>query len=1035
MTYVWREFSKPGMQSGPAERIPSHKEATNEMILTSDQQQQVSARAADTQAWRDEDDLVRRRKISDEVRLTIENSQILQGSNLDHKTFCKLVSLQWQIQNLNPMTMPRLLGTYHYQVHFRGFEGTPDDLLAAIDPDLSEGGMYEGADLSAVTEALRLIFSPSADSQYAGARAMLEVPGAGLALVSGFLHLCHPDRYALINKASIGPFAKDGWLNVVQDQRRQALVAAKQYFAAVANEGDDVLKDVFRYWIFLDEVRQICKFEDFHVVDQFVWALEGIDQQVSKERLQRIVDQLPSEASNVQVRVEAEAKARQLVESNLGHLSTDQFRTLFELINTCVGKKGVAYNRFAPAFVGHNANLLIERAEELNVWIRKLWTASDAELPTLLDQFWEQNFTGGGRSFPTAILYLRDKEKYAVWTLNLELALYAVVTGLPAKIRTGFSYLRYCDRVRHLRKLAGFAPELHDWVLSTVFTAQAPSNAQVGAVGSGSFTGFAIDTFQFMVDLVANNNQTWFAANEHRFRTQVDQPLRALVKDLGNEVITSLDPTLETSPKSNKCISRIRKNTYGNLEADVYQPSFWAAFYRKDRTKQTDCQFYIVIRKDSLSFGVFFGEQAEDVRVRLIQAIDKNPGLAKKVFASIQSAGFLYIPEESETAGEHVSIESYDQFVEFVKTHHFNVCRSLSPAEAQSAGTAIKAQIGQTFRTLYPLFKLAVSDDPENDIPPYLQGFEEEATGNDERITIADVAAATFLEEAFFAKLDLYLQDKQQLVFAGPPGTGKTHVALKYAEYLTQDKGKVRNVQFHPSYSYEDFMEGLRPTTRNGQLVYEVEDGIFKKLCDEARADAKGIYVVLIDEINRGNLARILGELLFLLERRTETIDLPYSKKRFSIPRNVIVLGTMNSSDRSIALMDLALRRRFHFVTMEPRREVLRAWLIKEKKPLWIEDLFRRLNDALHAEKIDDDHLVGHAHFMSNSLSEEFLELIWEGTIQPMLKEYFFTEPERLKKFQLEKFKERALTALEDEIDDPDDDEFESSHQNPSKAV
>jgi 5-methylcytosine-specific restriction protein B len=134
--------------------------------------------------------------------------------------------------------------------------------------------------------------------------------------------------------------------------------------------------------------------------------------------------------------------------------------------------------------------------------------------------------------------------------------------------------------------------------------------------------------------------------------------------------------------------------------------------------------------------------------------------------------------------------------------------------------------------------------------------------------------------------------------------------------------------------------------------------------------------------------------------------------------------------------MDLALRRRFHFVNMEPRREVLRAWLIKAKKPLWIEALFRRLNDALRAEKIGDDYLVGHAHFMSDNLSEDFLELIWEGSIEPMLKEYFFTEPERLKKFQLDNFNIGALTAMEDEKEIAGDaDETESFEPNHSKAI
>jgi len=131
----------------------------------------------------------------------------------------------------------------------------------------------------------------------------------------------------------------------------------------------------------------------------------------------------------------------------------------------------------------------------------------------------------------------------------------------------------------------------------------------------------------------------------------------------------------------------------------------------------------------------------------------------------------------------------------------------------------------------------------------------------------------------------------------------------------------------------------------------------------------------------------------------------------------------------------LALRRRFHFVTMEPRREILRAWLKANKKPLWIEDVFRRLNDALRSEHIDNDRLVGHAHFMSNNLNEEYLELIWEGTIEPMLREYFFTEPERLAKFHLENFKISAVVTVEDVNFVADDSEEEHEFEPPNPTA
>jgi len=977
-------------------------------ILTDGQREVIKERADDARAWRDDADLARRRHIATEVRETVFRSGILEGKTLDSKTLCELVSLQWQIQNLNAMQMPRLLGLYHYKVHFRDFEGTVDDLRTMREEETGDPAMYEGADLVTVSESLRLIDSDKTDNHYLGAKKLLSEPGAGEALVSGFLHLLHPEKYALINAASTAAFSKNGWLEVTTEQRKEARQSALASYSTVANSQDKVLGQIFRYQVFLHEVLSTCGFADFHVVDQFVWTLEGGDRKDPQSLLEPILKTLGEEKENVRVRAEAEQRARQLIENYVGNLSADQFRELFELINTCVGKKGVVYTRFSPAFVGQNANLIIARAADLNQWISKLWTASDDDLRKVLDQFWELKIAGGGRSLPTAILYLRDKERFAVWTSNLERALYSIVSGLPAKIRTGFSYLQYCERLQRLRKLTGFAPELHDWILFKVLTSKFTSLKTAVKKSSGEFAGFTPDTFGFMSDLAANNNQSWFQSNKDRFRNSVDLPLRALVKDLGEQVMTALDPGLETAAKSTKCISRIRKNVYGAQEEDVYRELYWAAFYRKERTKQTDCQFFMSIRPAKFHHGIFFGEHTDDMRASLVESMEAHPGLAGKVFAQIKKQEFLFADSESSDSPEPVEIATYDEFLDLVRNHRFHIFRRLAPEEAVATGAALNKKIGDDFRTLYAVFLLATSANPEVDVPPYVREQDEESDvdsdGDDDQTTIADLAAATYMEEEFFTKLDKYLEDKQQLIFFGPPGTGKTFVALQYAEYRTQDKSKVRTVQFHPSYGYEDFMEGLRPVTQNGQLVYQVEAGVFKKLCDDARADMKSTYVLLIDEINRGNLPRILGELLFLLERREETAELPYSKKPFSIPRNVIILGTMNSSDRSIALMDLALRRRFHFVTMEPRREVLRAWLQEKEKPLWIGGLFDRLNETLRSESIDDDHLVGHAHFMSPHLDEEQLELIWEGTIEPMLREYFFTEPEKLAKFRLDTF-------------------------------
>jgi 5-methylcytosine-specific restriction endonuclease McrBC GTP-binding regulatory subunit McrB len=177
---------------------------------------------------------------------------------------------------------------------------------------------------------------------------------------------------------------------------------------------------------------------------------------------------------------------------------------------------------------------------------------------------------------------------------------------------------------------------------------------------------------------------------------------------------------------------------------------------------------------------------------------------------------------------------------------------------------------------------------------------------------------------------------KKQALFYGPPGTGKTYVAQQLARHLAGGDGEVQTVQFHPSYSYEDFIEGLRPVftdeaadgnsdrqTTSASIGYQVRPGAFLEFCKRARANDSATFVFVIDEINRAELGAVLGELMMLLEYRKSALSLPYSQKPFYVPENVIILATMNTADRSLALVDFALRRRFHAFQMLPDRNVL----------------------------------------------------------------------------------------------------------------
>ena len=423
------------------------------------------------------------------------------------------------------------------------------------------------------------------------------------------------------------------------------------------------------------------------------------------------------------------------------------------------------------------------------------------------------------------------------------------------------------------------------------------------------------------------------------------------------------------------------------------------------------------LRPDQFTNGFYIGHEAEDVRKRFVANLKKRPDYAKAIFERVQELGLLVSGKEVEAVPVVIDVSTAGQLVELIENERIHIFRSHSAEQAVELGSELKERVKTDIEFLYKVFKVAISDDIESVEIDFGGGGKDP---DPPTITISDLCDETYMEPEFFQKLDLFLEDKKQLIFHGPPGTGKTFVALKYAEYLTQDEGDVKVVQFHPSYGYEDFIEGLRPSTDEmGHLSYQVESGIFKRLCDTARSAPNSTFVLIIDEINRGNIPRIFGELMFLLERRGQSTDLPFSKKPFSIPRNIVVIGTMNSTDRSVALMDLALRRRFHFVSMNPREEVLRSWLSSNGKPKSTADLFAQLNESLEKDGIETERLVGHAHFMSPNLSDEFLPMIWEGTIEPLVNEYFFADPDKAKRYSYDEF----VTSLEIEDEDSDDGE------------
>lgn len=256
-----------------------------------------------------------------------------------------------------------------------------------------------------------------------------------------------------------------------------------------------------------------------------------------------------------------------------------------------------------------------------------------------------------------------------------------------------------------------------------------------------------------------------------------------------------------------------------------------------------------------------------------------------------------------------------------------------------------------------------------------------------------------------------------QILF-GPPGTGKTYNTVNMAldivcplerglkwETKSREEARIRYqkmlkggqivfVTFHQSMSYEDFIEGIKPKTKDGKITYEVKDGIFKELCAKAKKDESQNYVMIIDEINRGNVANIFGELISLIEDdkrlgASEELcaELPYSHTIFGVPKNVYIIGTMNTADRSVEALDSALRRRFTFKEMMPKAE-----LVPEENN--VRSIFEIINQRIEVLK-DREHQIGHSYFMGVENEDDLKDVFYDKII-PLLQEYFYGDYEKI---------------------------------------
>jgi uncharacterized protein (DUF2461 family) len=660
-----------------------------------------------------------------------------------------------------------------------------------------------------------------------------------------------------------------------------------------------------------------------------------------------------------------------------------------------------------PAGAGRSPLDWGTHAETLTDWARRLLEADDPY--PLLAEFWREDpLPGAGLWLPAAVLHLRDPQRFGPWDENVRLGYAVLDDGDAGSAPAADRYRLFNEGAAWLRARHG----LHPLEVAAVLAELAPGGETADAPSPGpddaraAFGGFCADTFHFLGELAHNNRREWMERQRGRYHFAVREPLVELCRALaGRYVVPVLHGfhgwDLDTTPRSGRALTSVCKNAYGRSQP--YNTALWIAFSQRMPGRPRDgVQFFVRVDGGGVRYGVRLGRKARPAARRFRHNLQRH---AELLFRVLHERGATAACAFGSDDGDQTQpIAGAADLREWAAGRSFAAWREQAADAPLLQGDELVGEVLLTFDRLVALYACAVEEDAGPFLARCLRG------GDDG--TEADFQRDTFLGGDWLRRARGLLDLKRQLILQGVPGTGKTHVARCLARVLTAGRpDAVRLVQFHPAYSYEEFVEGIkvRSVAVDGRhdVTYPVEDGLLCAFAAEAAHRPSDPFVLIVDEINRGNLPRVFGELLYLLEYRDHAVELPYSRRGFRLPANLYLLATMNAADRSVAVVDQALRRRFSFLDMAPDAGVLAAWLaahVPAAGPAFAEKvlgLFERLNARLRAD-LGPQAQVGHSYFMVRDLDEQRLRVVWQHHVRPLLHEHFAGRPERLAAYDLD---------------------------------
>ncbi len=497
--------------------------------------------------------------------------------------------------------------------------------------------------------------------------------------------------------------------------------------------------------------------------------------------------------------------------------------------------------------------------------------------------------------------------------------------------------------------------------------------------------GYTDETVAFLLELPAHaEDAAWHEKNKRRYQIVLRDPSQSLVEELREKYIKPLSLVVAGGKRH---LSILKKNDYGK---GGYHDHYWFAFYDPQagsKTKSVQLFVRFLGGEQVWRYGFAFGNYCGPYIERLLTSLLDNRYAIADYFRTAPSETTVRLH-----VGEQTTDMKAGEFAERLinaSDHTFGMDGPLSNLEIireyplstlpEHADNLVD-EIGSYFRWAWPFFEASVSGEWKSETKVIAKTDEDETSEVDENVpqTIEALAELTALPESFLVELEDALRAKQQAVLVGPPGTSKTYIARQFARYFVrQRRGKPQGtfdvLYMHANWAYEDFFEGLKPVSRDGSLSFEPRLGFFLEWIERLKDhNPNAVHVLVLDEINRCDTAAVLGELLQLLEYRGTTVRL-LSGRNFVFPTNLYIIGTMNSADRSIGRMDLALRRRFLWIDLHPRIEVLDRWLKRAgNNPLGFQaSTLARCNASLAEHGIPAEQQIGHALFMLQRTAED----------------------------------------------------------------